>query len=170
MLETVGLGRSTTWADTTATLPSIPPRCSRLPTQPPSTPTSIGFSACGAAGGSCLQGPADPASRQFSQKRVGRTKASSALQAAKAPSWHPHPSKERGDHPAHRAFQAALLASTVLASLLLLFLLSNRLFEGFAHGLLANLLHLLFDLRSTGTCRNFKRERDLYLHERFLLL
>src|SRR5712691_13571934 len=41
----MGMGRSSTCEQTTATLPSIPPRCSRLYTQPPSNPTSIGCSA-----------------------------------------------------------------------------------------------------------------------------
>ncbi len=40
--ERVGIGRSATSEQTTATLPSIPPRCSRLHTHPPSNPTSSG--------------------------------------------------------------------------------------------------------------------------------
>src|SRR6266436_2709023 len=46
------MGRSSTWEQTTATFPSIPPRCSRLHTQPPSNPTSMGCSAFCADGAS----------------------------------------------------------------------------------------------------------------------
>src|SRR5713101_615729 len=50
VVEDVGIGRSSPSEHTTATLPSIPPRCSRLHTQPPSSPTSIGCSAFPADG------------------------------------------------------------------------------------------------------------------------
>src|SRR5581483_250748 len=42
VVSKTGMGRSSIWEQTTATLPSMPPRCSRLHTQPPSRPTSMG--------------------------------------------------------------------------------------------------------------------------------
>src|SRR5437016_7598826 len=100
----------------------------------------------------------------------GRTPATPTPLTAKAPSRHLHPSKERSDDPSHRAFQAALLRSTVRTGLLLVFPLSDGLFECLAHGLLSYVLHLVFHLGQTGTFRNLDGERYLYLHERLLLL
>jgi hypothetical protein len=65
---------------------------------------------------------------------------------AKTPSWYLHASEGRGYGPAHGSLQSALLPATARARGLVLFLLSDGLFQCLAHGLLTSFLDLLFHL------------------------
>ncbi len=119
---------------------------------------------CPGQDGGFLEWLADRASFEVAEQASDGTPAVQTRLTPEAPSRHFHPPKERGDAPAHRAFQSVLLAA-VRTPAVLVFPLPDRLFQGRSHRLLPAFVYLLFHLAYACTCCYLDRERYLNLHE-----
>jgi len=100
-----------------------------------------------------LQGHTDRSSLQLGEQPVGWTPAPLTVLAPKTSSLDLHTPKDGCYHPAHGSLQSSLLVATLWARRVLLFPVSDGLFQSLSHGLLTGLLNLLFHLGEASGCR-----------------